>query len=661
MTFARAWPWAAAVAAALSAAAGALPAPLAAFALALAWGWAPGAVLAPLLLPRGSRALRALAALALSPFLTGAPFSALVAAGVPLHAAAVAVSALVAVAALAVALGARGRAAPARRAAGDGAAFAVAAAWTALAAVLLVGNTLLPLRSDGWFHAAVTAQIAARGVPPEDPYFAGLRLLYFWGSHAWASAWLVLAPRLEPWTPLMALNLSGAFAVVLGVGAIAQRLRANAAGVTLACLVALLGYSPFAWGMIVGRAFTGNVLGWADVVHQAGHGIDPVLATMATGQLHGSLAFFGDKYLVLTPFGMGLALLALVVCAALELLESPSARAATALGLALAATLFVHTVVGYAALLLCATWFAIAVARALAGSRDGAAALVPLALAVIAAVLLLSPYLAEITLGKRGQLSVGMGRKALYSFVVGGAFYVPAGFAWLAARARRDAAALALLVPGLLVAGLALALRLPENNQSKFLNLLFLLLAAPAALGIQSALARIPERARVAAAGFLLLAALPNLALACWGFAGEIGIGVHAWRATSAQREACEWARAHTPRDAALCDPIVARDLLVHGARSVFWGGPYGERDWGYDPADLAARRALVSELALGRDPAGAAAALLAAQQREVVLVARAGAPDSIVSRAAIEARPDRFEPLWSNEAMAFYRVRRTP
>ncbi len=651
--------------------------------ISLTWCVTPGALLAAVVFRGAPGVMRPLAALALSPFLIGAPFAALVFAGVPAPLAARGLCAFAALLSL-VAAGFALRAPAAPRAGssdeaaappaspspfshGNAAALVLATLWTALCAWLLCTNDLLPLRSDGWFHAAVVAQIAQRGVPPEDPYFAGLRLLYFWGSHAWAAGWLVLVPKLQPWTPLLALNLSGAFAVVLGVAAIAQRLRANAEAVAGACLLALLGYSPFAWGLIVGRAFTGDVRGWADVVHQAGHGIDPVLATMATGQLHGSLAFFGDKYLVLTPFGMGLALLALSVAAALALLERPGARGGFALAVCVAATLFVHTVVGYALLLLCATWFVVAAVRGVTGDHRRLAALFPIALAVIGAITVLAPYLIEITLGKRGQLSAGLTRKALWSFVVGGAFYIPAGFAWLASRARggrdRDAgeslAPLALLVPVLLVAGMALALRLPENNQSKFLNLLFLLLAAPAALGLQSLLDRAGRPLAWLLTACFACAALPNLGLAIWGFSGERGIGMHAWRATPAQREACAWVRAHTPADAALCDPVVARDLIVHGARSVLWGGPYGERDWGYDPAALQARRDLVSALALGRDPEGGAFVLLSSAKREVVLVTRADAPDSVLSVAAIAARPERFERLWGNGAMTFWRVRR--
>lgn len=650
---------AAAAAAALSAFSDGLPAPLAAQAIGLTWCVTPGLLVAPKLFEGHSRATRLLATLALSPFVAGAPFVALAWAGVPVAFAAKLVCAVLALAA-AIEATRRERDDPVGPTAADAVASGIALAWAALCGTLLATNAYLPLRSDGWFHAAVVAQVAERGVPPEDPYFAGLRLLYFWGTHAWAAAWLALFPKLAPWTPLVWLNVSGAFAVVLGFAAIAQRLGARAGSVALACGLGVLGYSPFAWGYIVGRAFTGDVKGWADVVHQAGHGIDPVLATMATGQLHGSLAFFGDKYAVLTPFGMGLALLALAVCAAIALLERPSARAALALAASVAATLFVHTVVGYALLMFCAVWGALASAQALTGSRERAAAVLPFALAVLGGVLVVAPYLVEITWAKRGQLSsAGFGRKALVSFALGGLLYVPAGFGWLASHARRNFAALALLAAAALVALMALALKLPENNQSKFLNLLFLLLAAPAALALAGLLRRLSRPLAAVGWALLALATLPSLALAVWGFAGERGIGMHAWRATRAQLEACAWVRAHTPSDAVLGDPIVARDLLVHGARSVWWGGPYGERDWGYDPAALAARRDLVSSLALGRDPEGAAAALLAATKREVVLVARADAADSLVSEATIAARPERFEKLWGNSAMTFYRVRR--
>ncbi len=44
-------------------------------------------------------------------------------------------------------------------------------------------NPYLAVRSDAWFHAAVEAQVRNLPLPPQDPYYAGLRLQYFWFFH----------------------------------------------------------------------------------------------------------------------------------------------------------------------------------------------------------------------------------------------------------------------------------------------------------------------------------------------------------------------------------------------------------------------------------------------------------------------------------------------
>ena len=298
-----------ALAAALAAVSWLLPVPVAAGALAVTFLVTPGLLAARFAFARSSPEIAWASALALSPFLAGAPVAALLSLGAPLPLLAHLVAASVALLALVVP-------APGARRADDSPGWvpwACAAAWTVLVAALLVGNRWLPPRADGWYHAAGTLQILQRGVPPEDPYFAGIRMLYFWGMQAWAAAWLALAPRLSVYTPFIAFNLSAAFAVVLAVAGLARRLGASRAGVAFATGVATLGYSPFCWGLIVGRAMTGEVRGATVLVRALGQGVDPVLFTLAAGQLHGSMAFFGDKYLVLTQFSMGLALIVLTV------------------------------------------------------------------------------------------------------------------------------------------------------------------------------------------------------------------------------------------------------------------------------------------------------------------------------------------------------------
>lgn len=662
MTPARAGAWAIVVAAGASAfAASRLPAPAAALVLAVTFLLAPGRLAVRALWPAADPETRALGTFALSPFVAGAPFALLVWLGVPARPAATAVACAIGIAALFAALSAER--ADARPAAPSRArpAWLVAGLWTLVVAALFAGNPWLAPRSDGWFHAAVTRQIAARGLPPEDPYWAGLRLLYFWGADAWAAAWLALAPRLAVWTPLVLFDVAAAFAAAIGVAALARALGASARGAAGAVALAIAGYAPFAWVQVAGRAIVGEVRGPAELSRLVHAGADALLGLLAIGQVHASLAFFGDKFLVPTSFGMGLALLAFVLLALLALEREPGPRAAAVLALALAATLFTHTVIGDALLLACALWGAVRAWDAVRGDPLARGRLVAGALAGLAALAATAPYLAEITLGKHGQLAGSRGALSGRSFLLGGALFVPAGFAWCAARARAHAGARLVLVTAGLFAVLALALKLPENNQSKFFNLLWLVLAAPAAAGLGALGARLSPAARVAGAGLLVAATAPTLALAIAAFALERGQSPSAWsawRAGAPEAPALAWIGAHTSPDAAFCDVGGARDLVAVAGRAVVWGGRTGERDWGYAPEALETRRELVTALCSGREPGPRARALERSLARPLYVVVRAADDSAAARRAALTARPGRFEPVFDGGAMALWRVR---
>ncbi len=647
------------VAAALLAAfAAALPAPLAAAALAVTFLVAPGVLVSRATFGASSREIPAAAALALAPALTGIPVVALMAVGVPLAAAARAVAFAVAVASLLPSPARGPDAAP-----GDAtarAAWLAAAAWTLLMGALLVGNRYLPPRSDGWYHAATTLQVLQRGIPPEDPFFAGIRMLYFWGLHVWAAAWLALAPRLAVWTPFVCFNLAAATAVVLAIGGLARRLGAGPRLVAFAAALATLGYSPFGWMLVGGRAMTGDVRGLPELRRLVMQGVDPLLGSMAARQLHGSMSFFGDKYLVLTQFSLGLAQFALFVIAALELSERPRPRAAFALGLLVLAALFTHTVIGYVMLLVAAPLGLLLLARALRREPGAWSAVFALSLAVVLPLVLLSPYLVEITMGKRGQFHAGFSLPSVVTMLAGGLAYVVPGFAWLQGRARRSREAQPLLLVAVVLAILAMSLKLPENNQSKFFNLLFLVLAAPAAFAWAGWLGGRSPRVRRIGTVALACGIVPTAAFAVWGFANEHGQTWQGWKPPSAAMiEAMAWARTHTPPDAAFCDIGGGQEVLTLAGRSVIWGGYSGERDYGYDPEAIRARRDLAGSLCRGLDPGPSGAALLAGFPREVIVMTRAGMPDSLSDHGRVAARPERFEPLWHDAEIAFWRVRR--
>jgi hypothetical protein len=638
------------------------PAPVAAFLLVWALGFAPGALVAPGLAPRAGAAGRTLFALATAPFLAGAPAALMLALGVSPAAAARTVLGLIAAAALVVAFAGRAGAAgePAREQEGR-VPWLAAALWTALVAALLLGNPWLPPRSDGWFHAAVTLQMAERGVPPEDPYFAGLRLLYFWGYHAWAMLWIAIAPALPVWAPLIALNLAGAVAVMLGVGLLARRLGAGDSGVWGAVAVATLGYAPFSWIWIGVRSFTGEVVGWDEVKRLVTMGVTPALPMMGSWTLHSSMAFFGDKFLVLTPFALGLAQFTLLLLTLLDFIARPGRREGTALGLAFGAALFIHSVVGWSGALLAGGWWWWALWRSrIPGERHLRHVLLPLIAVFAAVVALLSPYLAITTVGKQETVAPGFSSLALGTWLLSGLLLVPAGMAWLWNARHRVAGARDLLVFAVLLTVAGLSIWLPGLNQSKFFNLLFLLLAAPAGLWWVELLSRARGPARRLLVGGLAVAIVPTIGMALVAFATERGQFGEAWEHPRAgELEGMRWARANTARDAIFVDPDLSLDLPVRARRSVMTGGEPWEQNWRYPTSALEVRRHAAMQLGALAPPTPEVEAFLRARGRPVfVTLRRRGADGPARWDKALAGDHPGYRLVYRNDEIAIFEWR---
>jgi hypothetical protein len=619
----------------------AVPSILSAAVLAAVFAFLPGWLLAPRIAPGWTRAGRILVALVLSPFLAGGIGAVMIVLGVHPPLAARLVSIVLASTAFASAVRSPSRSrsesvsASVSSRAGEGAIFVAAVGWTALVALLLLVNRDLIPRSDGWFHAAVTEQIALRGLPPEDPFFAGLRLLYFWGTHAWAALWLALQPRLSVWAPWIVLNLSGSLATILGVALLARRLGANTGGTVAGAALAVLGHAPFAWGWIAARAASGSVRGWPEVERLVREGIGPTLGSMGTGMLHLSMVFSGGKFLVMTPFAIGLGVFLAFVLAVLDFAGRPGPREGILLALLIACSLFLHTFVGLCCLALTAGywgWLLLGAMRARAKGRDAGdedaarrSLLLRLPPAAAAGVLFVSPYLASILLGKQGQLASGFSRAAVITWLWGGALIVPAGTAWLWRR-REGGAARLLLAFAILLTIAGLGIDPSDNNQSKFFNLLFLLLAAPAGLGWVELWGRLRAFRRAVLAFLLGAAVLPTVLLSLWAYACEPGMRSDPKTMTTPpERRAFAWAREHSPVDAVIVEEGGGRNAAVLAARSVLWGGDAWAKKWGYRPEALRIRERAARELESGGEFSPEVAAFLALLRRPIVLVRKEG------------------------------------
>jgi len=437
--------------------------------------------------------------------------------------------------------------------------------------------------------------------------------------------WVGIAPTVPVWAPLIVLNLTGAVAVMLGVCLLARRLGAGAPGMWGAAAAATLGYAPFSWIWIGVRAVTGDVVGWDEVHRLVTMGVSPALQMLGSWTLHSSMAFFGDKFLVLTPFALGLAQFTWLLLTLLDFIARPRPREGVTLGLAFASALFIHSVVGWSAALLAGGWWWWALWRSRSpADRHLRDALLPLIIVFAAAVALLSPYLAVTTLGKQRAVAPGFSGLAFNTWLLSGLLLVPAGTAWLWHARRRVAGARDLLVFSVPLTAAGLSVWLPGQNQSKFFNLLFLLLAAPAGIAWVELLSRSHGVARRLVTVGLLAAILPTAGTAVWAFASERGQYAAAWEHPRAgELAAMRWAGDHTARDAVFADRDSSLDVTVRARRSVITGGQRWERNWGYPTPALLARRQAARELSALAPLSPEVEAFLAGLDRPVFVTLR--------------------------------------
>jgi hypothetical protein len=513
-------------------------------------------------------------------------------------------------------------------------AFFLALAAGAAIAAAHVWHPELSARSDGAFHAGV-AWAALRQLPPEDPFFAGLPLRYFWGLHAWAAGWLALAPKTGAYAPLVWANATAAVSALLAVAALARRLGAGARGALLAQGLALAGAAPFAWLVLAGRASSGPVRGSAEWAQALEQGADHALRALDPGWLHPSLVLPLDKFVVLTPFAWALAATAIAAMALADTVERRDPRAPLRLGAIVAAAGFLHPVGGLA---IAGAVLAGTVVSALRAAAARAGAVQALA-AVAVALLALAPYFATIASREPGAVAAspvrfGFQAAGALSVFLAGAWLVPPSLLLLARRERGDTLRPALLAMLAALMTPACFLQLGGDNQSKFVNLAFLLCAAPAAVAWAGA----PRSARAVALALLAASALPTLACMGWAYAHQ-----SAASEDSPARPPGVIVRAVaelSPREAVLVDATqdtsrgAAPALAGETGRALLWSGRFMAGKWGHPADALALRAAAAAALAAGQWPAGAPGALLDSLGREVWVVR---ADESAVTAASDE------------------------
>lgn len=132
------------------------------------------------------------------------------------------------------------------------------AGWLGYVLSLEIRNPRLIPSWHGFLHTAIANRFPANGLIPENPFFAGEPLPYYWAFHrvaATVGGWL----GLDPLSALRLLTLSGLVILVVTAVAIGWRLfRSAEAGLVIGVL-ALVGLNPAGPGLAAARFFSNGV------------------------------------------------------------------------------------------------------------------------------------------------------------------------------------------------------------------------------------------------------------------------------------------------------------------------------------------------------------------------------------------------------------------
>ena len=531
----------------------------------------------------------------------------------------------------------------------------------ALLAVLVFLTAFLPMthvwwrvRSDAWFHGAVVAQIADFGLPPQDPYFAGLPLQYMWFYHVLV---LVLSRALvmDPFRVMALLNIQA----LLGLGVCAWQLcgvfRRSFAHRFGATAMLLLGFNGAFWLFLpvkLVRAFTGDVRGWAEVKRT--FSIVPFNYDQARSfmKVYYNQEFFLDKYMVATAFGLALAFMLAGWYGASEYVRTRRPAPLVVLAVALVGMLGFHSLVGFVML---AGIFGGAILAWLFRGRDAFPVRDMLILLAVSLVcfLAMTPYLYEVMhLKEKEQVfPISVSIQKTLGILISCAFALAV---WLFRRPLLDerTPATRFFLLGLLsVTAFCLLITLPgPNAYDKLGFLVFLPLSVLGGIALADVWTTTSKGAHRAVVALTVACMLPANAIAfasCFATLDQSAT-------TAPETLMADWLRDYTPRNALIIDNNDRVVFLVTVPRRYYWGRTTYAQMWGYPKLEMArrlhVRRALYAPGALD----GTTLAELAKATDPIYVIVH---PEDWDNNASIITHPDLFRAVYRKEKYAILQV----
>ncbi len=633
----------------------------------------PGVALATMLpLERGAFARWTLG-LALSPLVVTAAAWALMSAGLTLPAAA----RIVAVAGLALWVLAELREARRDGSAGEtreGLRFAwcwsIGAA--AVVAVVMFVNPYLRIRGDAWVHAGIIWEIIERGIPPQDPRFAGLTLNYVW----FYNYFIALIATLRGGDPfaLMAISNTASMFATMGlawlIGRQLWKTPRAAAGSAMLMALGMNAAMWILWPVRLGKGLTGYVRGAEEISRQlAVAHWNSAEVIYDLGVLGTYMVSFLDKLLHGTAINVAYVMMLVYLWAMVRMFGEERGAPLVWGAAAASGMLFFHGVVGLSVIPV--TLGALGLAWILAGRWTWLPArgrIVAFAGATIAGALLAAPYTIAISkawpASKSGLHYTYLKVDPVQLFTLATSLFVAAWFARrplrrLATERRGTAAVIALYVACMLL--FSSVVTLPIASHVKFIFEALAGLAVLGGAGFHEEIAswnRRFGRAGAVAIGAIVLAGTPVLTIRGYLLdrSGATAAETHPARGEEALYA---WMRGETQKQAVFVDNNFRSLIMVKGRRQLLLGSARGPELAAFPLDQVLERRAVMADLY------GTADSL----DRDVSLMAGLGRPAYVLLRAddggpagppgpRLDARPDLFTRVYDRDGFVVYHVR---
>jgi hypothetical protein len=562
----------------------------------------------------------------------------------------------------------------------DPVAWLIAAALALLVALPAAVNPVVRESGDAMFHAQIVSEIRLRGLPPQNPSYAGLPLNYVWQLHVWVAA-LVEAMglsvyRVFPW-------IGGAMmaALALGVFRLSSLFWGETLHRRLAPAVVALGMNALGWVLLTAHLVLSPLMGTNRGFPEFQERISvwllhPNAHLVCGGLIHNShfvLCSLLFKFLCANAIGTALSLIvATFVLVAVRVREGGRGRLVAIALLAMSAAA-IHPVVGVPAGLAVIAGLALATLSAEGRTRTLTPALAVAGGLALAAPLLWSMLQLGLAHGPHSRIHVAT--QNLPPLVQGiEVVLLPALWGWVAARRRSPA--LALFGLGFALASLAFAVAFDTPVPMTGVYVVYTAyigVALFAAAGVGKLATALTRRLGGAGAWMLIaLVFLPNALLLFNGFMRQSGAwGLAGYPETPDEISLFDYVRDHTAVDAIVIDvqPAYSSSVAAYSERRGLFGGgdPWEAAVLGY-PADvLAMRRSAVVNLLLEPGLRDSTLQVLRAVPQSLYVVARRAPPPNLIvvpppeqpidAIAKLDSLSSSFSPVIHTRTLALYRL----